>query len=64
VPLEEFSEDKLRQTMPVYMVTCLKTYDLEIHQLTPDFGGVEDFLSHRYNFWTDDVEHEDLFTIK
>jgi hypothetical protein len=64
VPLEEFSEDKLRQTMPVYMVTCLNTYNLEIHQLTPDFGGVEDFLSHRYNFWTDDVEHEDLFTVK
>lgn len=64
VPLEEFDEAKLRQTIPIYMMSCLQTYGLELHQLTPDLAGVEDFLAHRYNFWTDDAEHEELFVIK
>lgn len=63
IPVEEYSEDQLRKTMPAYMVSCLETYNLEIHQLTPDFGAIDDFLSHRFNFWRDDVEHDDPFTI-
>ena len=64
VPLEYFSEDRLRQTMPIYMVSCLDTYGLEIHQKTPDFDAIEDFLSARYNFWLDDAHHEDPFVTR
>lgn len=64
VPLEEYSEEKLRQNMRIGTVSALQTYGLEIHQLTPDFEAVEHFLGQRYNYWTDDIEHEDPFRIE
>ncbi len=65
VPLEEYSEENLRKCLPFYLLTVIKTFgmtnDLELHQRTPDLPGIEDFLTNRYNFWSDDVEHEDPF---
>lgn len=61
VPLEEYEEEKLRRHLPIYMISFAKTFGLEIHQSTPDVAAVEDFLASRYNFWADDVEHEDPF---
>lgn len=61
VPLEEYQEGKLRKDFPVYLGSFATTFGLEIHQLTPDFPAIEDFLAQRYNFWTDDVEHDDPF---
>lgn len=61
VPLEEYQEEKLREHFPVYLGAFAKTFGLEIHQLTPDFPAIEDFLAERYNFWTDDIEHDDPF---
>jgi hypothetical protein len=46
---------------PNDMTAFAETYGLELHQLTPDFPALEDFITHRYNFWTDDVEHADPF---
>lgn len=60
VPLDEYREEKLRQMLPVYLLSFARTYGLENRQITPDFPAVEDFLRHRYNFWSDDVEHEDV----
>lgn len=62
VPLTEYTEAKLRQQLPLYLVTLTKTYDLELHQETPDIAALDDFFTYRYNFWTDDVEHNDPFT--
>ena len=59
--LAEYSEDTLRQQMRVYMVSCTKTYGLEIHQSPLDMTGIEGFLAHRYNFWIDDADHENPF---
>lgn len=61
VPLSEFSEEKIRNQMSIYMLAVLQNYGLETHQATPDFEGVADFLTHRYNFWNDDIEHADPF---
>ena len=33
----------------------------ELHQITPDFSALEDFLAHRYHFWSDDIDHDDPF---
>ena len=64
VPLEEYNEDNLRKLLPVYLLSFAKTYGLETHQRTPNFSAIDDFLSHRYNFWTDDIEHDDPFRPK
>ncbi len=61
LPLEEYTEERLRQQLPVYLMPFIKTYGLENHQITPDFPAIEDFLAHRYNFWTDDLDHDDPF---
>jgi hypothetical protein len=45
------------------MLSTLKGLGLECHQLTPDFDGIEEFLRHRYNYWTDDLPHSDPFII-
>lgn len=61
VPLSEYTEVKLRQQMPMYMLSFVKAYGLEVHQRTPDFAAIEDFVAQRYHFWVDDVEHDDPF---
>ena len=67
VPLEIYSEECLRKHMKFYLITVIKTFgitnDLELHQQTPDLPGIEDFLTNRYNFWSDDIEHEDYFQV-
>jgi hypothetical protein len=61
VPLSQYTEDKLRQQMKLYVPSFAKTFDLELHQITPDFSALEDFLAHRYHFWSDDIDHDDPF---
>jgi len=42
------------------MVSTLKGVGLEVHQPTPDFNAISDFLGQRYSYWTDDIEHPDF----
>ena len=63
IPLEIFEEGVLRYCLHTSMLSTLKGLGLECHQLTPDFGGIEEFLRHRYNYWTDDLPHSDPFSI-
>ncbi len=64
VPLGEYAAEKLREQLPMFTAAFAKTYGLELHQRTPDFSAMEDFLAHRYNFWKDDVDHDDPFESK
>lgn len=61
VPMEEFDKDKLLFCLRVSMLSTLKLLGLECHQLTPNLKAIDDFLRYRYNYWTDDVPHEDIF---
>jgi hypothetical protein len=61
VPLEEYTEKNFKQQLPIYMSSFAKNFDLEIHQLTPDLAGIEEFLTVRYHFWQDDIPHPDPF---
>lgn len=61
VPISEFTEEKLRLHQNIGMISTLKGLGLECHQSTPDFKGIDHFLRHRYNYWTDDIEHNDPF---
>ncbi|MBO0793308.1 MAG: hypothetical protein J2P36_20480 [Ktedonobacteraceae bacterium] len=63
VPLSEYGEEKMRLQMKLFMSSFATTFDLELHQVTPDFTALEDFLAHRYNFWSDDVDHTDPFAL-
>jgi len=64
IPISEFSEQRIREFQKINMLTCLKTFELECHQLTPDFPSVEHFLRHRCNYWIDDIPHDDLLSYK
>ena len=61
VPLDRFDEGVLRFCLYGSMPSTLAVVGLECHQMTPDFPAIEQFLSHRYNYWTDDVPHADPF---
>jgi hypothetical protein len=63
VPLSEYNIENLLASFPMFMVSFAKTYGLQIHQLTPDFDAIDDFLTYRYNFWSDDVDHADPFQL-
>lgn len=60
VPLSLFSKEKLKFHLFSSMASTLKGRGFEIHQPTPDFNAISDFLSRRYNYWTDDIEHPDF----
>jgi hypothetical protein len=61
VPLSIFHEDTLLFCLHTSMLSTIKVLGLECHQMTPDFEAIEHFLRHRYNFWSDDIPHEDPF---
>ncbi len=61
VPLARFDEDVLRFCLYSSMPSTLAGVGLESHQVTPDFPAIEEFLRHRYNYWTDDLPHADPF---
>ena len=58
VPVRKFSEEAMRLALRTSQVSTLQNNNLDCHQQTPDFGAIDDFLRHRFNYWTDDVEHE------
>ena len=62
VPAQEFSTENLLFNLRVSMLSTLKLLGLESHQDTPDFPAIDAFLRTRYNYWTDDVDHDDPFS--
>ena len=62
IPFEEFTIDKLKKLHDGNMIATLKVLGLECHQLTPDFKAISHFLRHRYNYWSDDIQHDDLLS--
>lgn len=61
VPISEFTEEKLRMYHQTNMLSTLGLLGLECRQVTPDLKAIDHFLRARYNYWTDDIEHEDPF---
>ncbi|KSV18490.1 hypothetical protein DA01_03025 [Dehalococcoides mccartyi] len=60
VPLSLFNKEKLKFHLFSSMGSTLKGLGFEIHQPTPDFNAISDFLGRRYNYWSDDIEHPDF----
>ncbi len=63
VPLTLFSEDDLLFGLRTTMPSTLKGLGLECHQLTPDIEAIDHFLRIRYRYWSDDIEHNDPFSV-
>ena len=61
VPVEAFSEQEMREMRGVSVASSLQVWDLVLRQLTPDFPAIERFLSVRYGYGSDDIEHPDPF---
>jgi hypothetical protein len=63
VPASEFTQERLDFYRRFNTAAILKTWGLEVHHpaLSPEV--IEEFLATRYGYWTDDVEHEDLFGV-
>ena len=62
IPVSKFNEDDLRLCLQGTMInTITEVYGLECRQNTPDLNAIEHFLGERYNYWKDDIEHEDYF---
>jgi hypothetical protein len=61
IPIEQFTEEKMKNALNISMISTLKILGLEVRQETPDFDGIKHFLGYKYNYWTDDIPHENPF---
>ena len=59
IPINMFSEDIIRERLPLLMLSSLPILGLELHQRVPDFKAIQYFLKKRFNYFSDDIEHED-----
>ena len=58
---EVFTEEDLQFHLQVAVLSTIKMLGLQVHQRRPDYRALFALLGERYNYWTDDVEHEDFF---
>jgi hypothetical protein len=61
VPLSEFSKKDIELNLYMTMPSTLRHLDLDIKNGTPHKEGLKKFLGERYNYWSDDIEHHNLF---
>ena len=57
----EFTEDALRKQLNMSVLQTLVGFGLQPHQDTPDFTAIFAVLGARYGYWTDDVDHDEIF---
>jgi hypothetical protein len=61
VPIGFFTLDSMDDTRRFSMLSLVKHWGLECHQMTPDISAIEQFLADRYGYWDEDVSHDDPF---
>lgn len=61
LPLNIFNRKNMKMNLETSMMATLKHWGHRIHQVTPNFNAIFEFLSVRYHYWDDDVEHEKIF---
>ena len=60
IPLSCFTEEDLRRSLMLSQMSTLKGLGLDVPQQTPNLKGIDGLLQ-RFNYWEDDVPHEDFF---
>lgn len=63
LPVSAFTESALRDAIRISQPQTISQIDLELYQRDPDPAALDAFLRERYQYWTDDVEHEDPFAL-
>ena len=61
VPVSLLTPERMQTARQTAMMSLLKHWGLECHQLTPDISAIERLLVTRYGYWNEDVPHEDSF---
>lgn len=61
ISVELFTEQRLRASLAMAVLSTLGNLGLSNNQHTPDFAAIFRFLGDRYNYWTDDVPHATIF---
>lgn len=60
-PARLYTREELVQARQLSMMKLVEYWELDLRQPTPDFPAIESFLAERYEYWTDDIDHEDPF---
>lgn len=61
VPSDQFTEEKIEFMISLNLASSLKIYGFEIRRSTPNFNSLRKFLTKKYNYFAEDVEHEKWF---
>jgi len=60
-PASLYTREELVQARQFSMLKLVEYWELDLRQPTPDLPAIESFLAERYEYWTDDIDHEDPF---
>jgi hypothetical protein len=60
-PASAFTLEAMERARRFSIAATLKNWGLELRQAAPDFVAIDSFLRERYGYWSDDVEHAELF---
>ncbi len=61
VPLNEFTEQNMTKSIEQSMPATLRTYGFSLEGNSLEIEEMKRFLSEKFNYWNDDVEHENIF---
>lgn len=61
IPASEVTADAMSSGIALVAGSCMRHWDLELHNGNADMEAVIRVLADRYGFWNDDVEHQDPF---
>lgn len=64
VPLDEINEENMKSSLKISMLSTLQGYgfSLEGRKINPE--EISKFLTEKFNYWEDDVDHEPIFDIE
>lgn len=63
-PVEILFSEEAKMSASTFMVTTAKVWNLTVRSRTPDIKAIEKLLSTRYGQATDDLEHDDPFSVE
>ncbi len=63
VPLSEFTEENMSEALNGSMLSTLKLLGFSFPVRSLDLQKVENFLREKYNYFNDDIAHDNIFDI-
>jgi len=60
-PVSLFSEDSITMAIKLNLLSTMKVLGLQHKSQTPNFDGIIRFMTAKFRFSSDDVEHDDYF---